>query len=37
MMLDTCDDNFPDEYVHIRDLATSGMETFIDRIIEKIK
>ena len=32
---DPYDDNYPEGYVHIRENATSGMETFIDRILEK--
>lgn len=32
---DPYDDNYPEGYVHIREAATSGMETFIDRVIEK--
>ena len=34
---DPYDDNYPEGYVHIRENATSGMETFIDRILEKFE
>ena len=34
---DPYDDNYPEGYVHIRENATSGMETFIDQILEKFE
>ena len=30
---DPYDDHFPDGYEHIKENATTGVETFIDRII----
>ena len=34
---DPYDDNYPEGYVHIRESATSGMETFIDHLMETSK
>ena len=34
---DPYDDNYPEGYVHIRESATSGMETFIDHLMETPK
>ncbi len=30
---DPCDDNYPEDYVHIREKATYGIETLIDRMM----
>ena len=34
MAFDPYDDHFPDGYVHIKENATTGIETFIDHLIE---
>ena len=31
---DPYDDHFPEGYEHIRDSATMGIETFVDRLID---